>query len=176
MARRLRAPLRQAIMVAGLLTMVFTTRACQPQHNFDQPTDTDWKIRTVHDGDTVTAVAPDGHTERIRLLGIDAPEYKQEHGRAARVALDSKVTGVPVRVTAHGRDQYDRLLGVLWIGSRNLNRELIAEGNAWVFDRSLAPEEFIAAEQSARQAKRGLWAAPQPLRPTEWRQAHPRTP
>ena len=176
MARRLRAPLRQAIMAAGLLVMVFSTRACQPQHNLDTPPATNWKITTVHDGDTVTAVTPDGRNERIRLLGIDAPEYRQEHGKAARAALARKVTGVPVRVTAHGRDQYNRLLGVLWIGSRNLNRELVAEGDAWVFDQSSAPADFIAAERAARQAHRGLWATPQPLRPAEWRRAHPRTP
>lgn len=176
MARRLRVPLRQAIMAAGLLVMVFSTRACQPQHHLDTPPATNWKITTVHDGDTVTAVTPDGHTERIRLLGIDAPEYRQEHGKAARAALARKITGVPVRVTAHGRDQYNRLLGVLWIGSRNLNRELVAEGDAWVFDHASAPADFIAAERAARQARRGLWAAPEPLRPADWRQAHPRTP
>lgn len=135
-----------------------------------------WTIQTVHDGDTVTAVAADGREERIRLLGIDAPEYRQAHGREARAALKQKVRGQPVRLEPHGRDQYDRLLGTLWIDQRNLNRELVAEGHAWVFDRFTPRADLQEAQQEARRDRRGLWATPDPLRPSEWRQAHPRHP
>lgn len=135
-----------------------------------------WTIQTVHDGDTVTAVAADGREERIRLVGIDAPEYRQAHGQEARAALEQKVRGQPIRLESHGRDQYDRLLGTLWIDQRNLNRELVAEGHAWVFDRFAPPADLLEAQQTARRDRRGLWATPQPLRPSEWRQAHPRRP
>jgi micrococcal nuclease len=135
-----------------------------------------WIIQTVHDGDTVTAVAADGREERIRLLGIDAPEYRQPHGKEARTALAQKVQGQPVRLEPHGRDQYDRLLGTLWIDQRNLNRELVAEGHAWVYDRFTPPADLLAAQQAARRNRRGLWAANDPLRPSDWREAHPRRP
>lgn len=135
-----------------------------------------WTIQTVHDGDTVTAVAADGREERIRLLGIDAPEYRQPHGREARAALAQKVQGQPIRLEPHGRDQYDRLLGTLWIDQRNLNHELVAEGHAWVFDRFTPPADLLAAQQAARRDRRGLWAASEPLRPSDWREAHPRRP
>ena len=157
------------LAIAGLLRDRFATQPGSPAAEA-------WTIQTVHDGDTVTAVAADGRKERIRLLGIDAPEYRQAHGREARAALEQKVRGQPIRLEPHGRDQYDRLLGTLWIAQRNLNRELIAEGHAWVFDRFTPPADLQEAQQEARRDRRGLWATPDPLRPSEWRQAHPRRP
>jgi micrococcal nuclease len=157
------------LALAGLLGDQFPARPIPPANEA-------WTIQTVHDGDTVTAVAADGREERIRLLGIDAPEYRQPHGRAARAALEQKVRGQPVHLESHGRDQYDRLLGTLWIDQRNLNRELVAEGHAWVFDRFTPPAELREAQQAARRDRRGLWATPDPLRPSDWRQAHPRHP
>ena len=65
------------LALAGLLGDQFPARPIPPANEA-------WTIQTVHDGDTVTAVAADGREERIRLLGIDAPEYRQPHGRAAR--------------------------------------------------------------------------------------------
>jgi len=157
------------LTLAGLLRDRFPARTSAP------PAEA-WTIQTVHDGDTVTAVAADGREERIRLLGIDAPEYRQPHGREARTALAQKVRGQPVRLEPHGRDQYDRLLGTLWIDHRNLNRELVAEGHAWVYDRFTPPADLLDAQQAARRNRRGLWAANDPLRPSDWREAHPRRP
>lgn len=157
------------LAVAGLLGDRF---AAQP----DSPTAEVWTIQSVHDGDTVTAVDQTGRREKIRLLGIDAPEYRQPHGRKSRAVLEQMVRGVPVRLETRGRDRYDRLLATLWIGQRNLNFELVAEGHAWVFDRFHPPADLAAAEDEARKDHRGLWAEANPMRPSDWREAHPRRP
>jgi DNA-binding NtrC family response regulator len=52
-----------------------------------------WRVQTVHDGDTVTCLDDRGQAVKIRLVGIDAPEYDQPHGAAARAALAAKVGG-----------------------------------------------------------------------------------
>lgn len=174
--RRLRKPITRIIMVAATLAGAASIRSCQQALDSVAPRRDTWTIQTVHDGDTVTAVSPSGQTERIRLLGIDAPEYRQPHGQLARTALNKKLRTEPVHIEAHGRDKYDRLLGVLWIGSRNINLEMVSDGEAWVFDRGSPPAELFAAEQAARQSKRGLWSAANPIRPAEWRMTHPRTP
>ena len=176
MPRRLHKTIIRMILLAASLATAAGIRSCgiAPDR---VPTRRDtWTIQTVHDGDTVTAVTPTGQTERIRLLGIDAPEYHQPYGRAARTALSQKVRQQPLRIDAHGRDQYDRLLGVLWVGPRNINQEMVADGEAWVFDRGSPPAELLKAEQAARQAQRGLWSAANPIRPAEWRMTHPRKP
>lgn len=176
-ARRRSGPrLLRLIIAVVLLALAPLLREWLPSATPPPATAATWTIQKVHDGDTVTAIDPAGRTVKIRLLGIDAPEYRQPHGREARTALEQKVRGVPIRLEGHGRDQYDRLLGTLWIGERNLNRELVAEGHAWVFDRFSPPAELAAAQQAARRNRLGLWAAADPLRPADWREAHPRRP
>lgn len=133
-----------------------------------------WRVETVHDGDTVTCRDQAGRRQKIRLVGIDAPEQGQAYGSAARRALAGKLAGGSVRVTGISRDQHGRLLGRLWIDGRDLNRELVAEGWAWAFGGFSPDDELVAAEAEARRQRRGLWADDHPLPPRQWRAAHPR--
>jgi len=133
-----------------------------------------WQVEVVHDGDTVTCRDEQGRPQKIRLLGIDAPEHGQPHGDAARRALAAKLAGGLVRVEGTARDRHGRLLGRLWIGDRDLNAELVAEGWAWAFGGFVEDDELVAAEAAARRNRRGLWAGEQPVPPRQWRDAHPR--
>jgi micrococcal nuclease len=134
-----------------------------------------WRVDHVHDGDTVTCLDERGGARRIRLLGIDAPEYGQPFGDAARRALAGKLAGGVVRVEGDAIDQHGRLLGTLWVGERNLNQELVAEGLAWAFAGFAPDEDLLAAEEAARAARRGLWSSSDPpVSPQDWRAAHPR--
>ncbi len=73
--------------------------------------DFDATVVTVSDGDSLR-VRPTGDDRQvvIRLLGVDAPEICQAHGREAREALRAKVLGRVVRVHEKGPDAYQRLL------------------------------------------------------------------
>ncbi len=133
-----------------------------------------WHVETVHDGDTITCLDERGRPQKIRLQGIDAPEHGQPYGDAARRALASKLAGGAVRVEGTARDQHGRLLGTLWIDDRDLNRELVAEGFAWVFGGFAPDEDLLAVEAAARRQRRGLWADDKPVEPRQWRDAHPR--
>ncbi len=44
----------------------------------------DWKVVSVHDGDTFTAVDAANVQHKVRLQGIDASEVKQAFGTKAR--------------------------------------------------------------------------------------------
>lgn len=132
-----------------------------------------WRVEFVNDGDTVTCRTAAGQEVRVRLLGIDAPELDQPQGREARAALVAKLGGGIVRVEGTAHDQHGRLLGTLFVADRDLNRELVAEGWAWAFTGFAEDEDLVAAESAARRARRGLWADPQPLAPSRWRELHP---
>lgn len=132
-----------------------------------------WRVDTVHDGDTVTCRDPEARPWKIRLAGIDAPEFGQPYGEQARQALVGKLGGGLVRVEGDARDQHGRLLGTLWIGDRDINRELVAEGWAWAFGGFAADDDLLKAEAEARRQRRGLWAGPDPVPPREWRALHP---
>lgn len=159
------------VAAAVLSAIIAAVPACPVLDSAGRPL---WRVETVHDGDTVTCLDTAGKPQKIRLQGIDAPEYDQPHGREARQALAGKLSGgSSVRVDGAARDQHGRLLGTLWLGDRDLNRELVSEGHAWVFGGFAPDPDLVAAEAEARQARRGLWAAPHPLAPQQWRAEHP---
>jgi endonuclease YncB( thermonuclease family) len=70
-------------------------------------------------------------------------------------------------------DQHGRLLGTLWIEDRNINREMVADGLAWVFGGFSPDPDLVDAESAARRGRRGLWADQHPVSPSQWRSEHP---
>ena len=86
--------------------------------------------------------------------------------------MAKKVLGKVVQVDDLGKDRYGRMLGVVRLGTRNINLELVREGWAWWY-RKYAPKnkELASAEAVARRAKRGLWAGAKPIPPWDWRQS-----
>lgn len=169
MPRRLRA--WYAVVAAVVSAVVAATAPfCPATDAQGRPA---WRVEMINDGDTVTCLDAEGRRVRVRLVGIDAPELDQPHGRAARAALVSKLAGGVVRVEGDARDQHGRLLGTLRLDDRNLNREMVAEGWAWAFTGFAEDHDLIAAESAARREHRGIWADPQPLSPRQWRELHP---
>jgi len=162
------------LIVAALISAVasLTVPMCPLADRAGRPL---WRVETVHDGDTVTCLDEQGRPQKIRLQGIDAPEYGQPYGDAARRALEGKLAGGRVRVEGGARDQHGRLLGTLWIEDRDINRELVAEGWAWAFGGFSPADELVAAEAESRRLRLGLWADERPIEPRQWRDAHPRT-
>lgn len=159
------------VVTAAVLSLVAAlVPACPLRDARGRPA---WRVETVHDGDTVTCRDPSGAVHKIRLLGIDAPEFGQAFGDRSREALAGKIAGRAVRVAGDARDQHGRLLGTLLIDDRDVNREMVAEGFAWVFGGFAPDESLLAAEEHARRNRLGLWADPHPQAPAEWRRLHP---
>jgi endonuclease YncB( thermonuclease family) len=118
------------------------------------------ELVSVYDGDTL-AVRLDGAEEEVRLLGINAPEWDECFGAAAREAAGALLAVAPLLIEATGeRDQFGRLLGYAWAGGLLVNLKLLTEGCALALQTDhprLA--EFLAAEEQAFTAGAGLWAA-----------------
>ena len=81
--------------------------------------------------------------------------------------MAGKVLRKEVTITIQDRDQYKRIVGIIRIGNRNINEEMVREGWAWAYREYLRGpyvSEFINAEREAREKKLGLWqqANPQP--------------
>lgn len=140
----------------------------------------------VSDGDTIN-VDSGGTKLKIRLYGIDAPETTktnrksgwiskpgQPYGNEAWKALDDKVNRQRVRVEVRDVDKYDRLVSVIWLGSRDINREMVAEGWAWAYRKYLDrphASDYVGAEEQARARRAGLWRDVNPQPPWEFRKA-----
>lgn len=135
-------------------------------------------VRQVYDGDTLLLVANPQGRLKVRLYGIDAPETAkpdtpgQPYGGMARRVLMYKLLGKAVVVEAREQDQYGRVVGVVRLGNRDINAEMMAEGLAWAYRQYLQgsyASEYLQLEERARRRRMGLWQQPNPQAPWEFR-------
>jgi len=128
----------------------------------------------ITDGDSIKIKG-----ERIRLVGIDAPEtaqtcqdeHKKHHpcGRLATQHLVSLIKNRPVTCRWHERDRYNRILGACQAGNDDLNRLMVENGWAVSYYSSAYDNE----QKLARRQKRGMWIW-RVQQPQQWRREHPR--
>src|SRR6266849_727951 len=93
------------------------------------------QVMSVHNGDTLTVQLPD-RKEKVRLIGIDAPELGQAPwGERAREALKALVDGkeVTLETDVTVTDQYGRLLGYVYVGKLFVNAEMVRQGQAVIY-------------------------------------------
>jgi micrococcal nuclease len=126
------------------------------------------KVVGVSDGDTIK-VLKDGIQVKIRLAAIDCPEKKQPYGQKAKQFTADMVAGKVVTVWETDTDRYGRTVGFVFIGDKNLNKELLSAGLAWHYKKYSRDPELAKLENKARVAKLGLWSEPDPVAPWEWR-------
>ena len=127
------------------------------------------KVKKVIDGDSLIVIDSDNKEQELQLEGIDAPEAKQAYGKDATKALDKLVAGKEVKVKWKSRDNFDRILGHVYVGDQFVNLEMIKIGAAWHFKRYNKDEEFAKAEEKAREVKLGLWNENEPVAPWDFR-------
>jgi micrococcal nuclease len=127
------------------------------------------KVIGVTDGDTIT-VLHDGIAERIRLVGIDAPESRQAYGGKAKQFVAKQVYGKQVLINCSGNDRYGRTLGEIFLPDGNsVNQLLLREGFAWVYRKYSNDPILYLLEANARQRRTGLWFDSSAIPPWEFR-------
>ena len=126
------------------------------------------KIKRVVDGDTVHVFYQD-EVYKIRLTEIDAPERDQPYGSNSTEYLKSLLKEGMVDVDISGTDRYGRKLGRLYWQGKDINRELVSAGYAWVYDQYVTDNSFYENQSKAKNTKKGLWEDQNPLEPWNWR-------
>lgn len=129
------------------------------------------RVIVVIDGDTVLMLR-NNHPVKIRLANIDAPEKEQDFGAASRAALAQLVLHRQVEADSRSVDKYGRIVALLKVGTLNVNEEMVRQGMAWEYSNFHRDRHYLALQQAARQAKRGLWQQPHPMPPWQWRSQH----
>jgi micrococcal nuclease len=128
----------------------------------------EYKATRVLDGDTIKVRGASGEIT-IRLVGIDAPEVshkKLEPGQLFSQQATKHLAGLVLNKTVdlkeYGRDRCARVLGVVSLGAKNINLEMLEAGFAEGYRGDLAPGQDLAlywkAEEQAKAAKKGMWA------------------
>lgn len=129
----------------------------------------DGKVVAISDGDTFRLLTNEKQTVRVRLHGIDAPEKGQDFSTQSRQVLSELIFGKEVRLDQKDKDQYGRVVAVVYIDGLNVNEEMLRRGMVWHYKAYDQSEAWANLEQKARSAKTGLWQQPAPTPPWQFR-------
>jgi micrococcal nuclease len=130
------------------------------------------KVVSVIDGDSLTVFRAGYGEVEIRLYGIDAPEFDQAFGRAAKKHLAAIIFRRKVDVETLDRDKHDRSVAILRQNGLNVNEMVVRDGYAWVYRhycKRRICHDWLRLETAARQKKIGLWQKAGPVPPWEFR-------
>ncbi len=130
----------------------------------------------VIDGDTVEVLPKNsGQSERVRLLGIDAPEKKQAFGKESKDLLERCVANHQIVVFYEKKDRYGRLLGKVMADGYDCNYNQVLYGMAWHYKKyqknqtDYERKYYALAEKKAQELKYGLWSQRNPVKPSKYR-------
>jgi endonuclease YncB( thermonuclease family) len=115
--------------------------------------------------------------DRVRLLGLDAPELDQtctdakgadwSCGHGARDKLMALIAAKSLICQPDGHDRFGRILANCQVDGHDLGAQMVEAGLA------ISADDYGREERAARAAGRGLWAGPF-ISPRAWRDAHGR--
>lgn len=161
-ARGLRCLIFLLIIVA--VAGVVTTRVFKPRDVSrvgEYPQEFRALCTRVIDGDTIELLSG----ERVRYIGIDAPEMRptaepwaKEATEANREMVEREMVRLVLDVRE--RDQYGRLLAYVYVDDVFVNAELVRRGLATVlfYPPNVKHEDYFRElEQEAQEERRGIW-------------------
>lgn len=145
------------------------------------------RVVEVIDGDTLRIEIAGHGAAIIRLAWVDAPDRLQEHGEAARSALNALVGQRAVRVETVSEGRSAQKIATVWATPQEIpcrgddcpktldvGHALLVQGAAWHDKRRLGQpmpsfNQYEQAEFQAKIRRRGLWAGKNPVPPWDWR-------
>jgi micrococcal nuclease len=107
-------------------------------------------IKNVVDGDTVDVRFNIYGIQRVRLVGINAPEIGEDGYEEAKAFVNTTCWGEAIKLDVDDEKQYDpyyRILAVVYVNETNLNEKMVREGYAEVM--YIPPSEFDSREWEA---------------------------
>ena len=128
------------------------------------------KVISITDGDSITIIHNNKHI-KVRLFEIDTPEKNQPYGKKAKKALSEFISNRVVKVKVVTIDFYGRTIGKIFLGNKDINKEMVKAGHAWAYVKYVKDKTLFELEKNAKDKQLGLWMLPEEERipPWEWR-------
>ena len=119
------------------------------------------------------------HGSRIRLVGIDSPESKQECqrndgtawscGQTAALASSDHIGRAVVACRPSGKDRYERSIATCFLSAEDLHRWMVARG--WTVAYRQYSHVYVEGEDRAHAEGVGIWSGSFVM-PADWRASH----
>jgi micrococcal nuclease len=123
------------------------------------------RVTRVIDGDTFETESG----EKVRMIGINAPEASDVNGPEATHYLQDLIEGKEVTLVAdeksRDRDRYQRLLRYVEIGDADINLRMVQDGFAFAYlkYRFVRFEKYRMAQVTATEKRVGMWGGETPV-------------
>ncbi|NTU73959.1 thermonuclease family protein [Candidatus Roizmanbacteria bacterium] len=113
-------------------------------------------VKEVSDGDTFQLYSG----KRVRLMGVNVPEYNRCGGPEARKRLTELILNKPVRLAEETEETFGRSLALVYQGDTLINLVMMKEGWGRADYRANSHRsEITQAFHEAQTAKRGIWSS-----------------
>lgn len=117
------------------------------------------KVTRIIDGDTFETEKG----EKVRLIGINAPEISDFFGQEARRYLSNliqdKTVSLQSDIIVGDRDRYQRLLRYVILDGVDINKKMISDGYAFAYLKYHFTKsgDYEQAQMRARNTNKGIW-------------------
>lgn len=117
------------------------------------------KVKRIIDGDTFETETG----EKVRLIGINAPEISDIFGQEAKQYLSDLIENQTVDLQSdnisNDRDRYQRLLRYVILDGVDINKKMVSDGFAFSylkynFSKS---SDYEQAQNQAKETNKGIW-------------------
>jgi len=113
------------------------------------------RVADVVDGDTFQLASG----KRVRLLGVDAPEYDRCGGPEAKEKLSSLIKDKVVDLKEEHQEAYGRSLALVYQNGRFVNQEIMREGlGVPDYQKSSQRDILTRTYHQARDSKKGIFS------------------
>lgn len=160
---------RALVVLFTLLGVLLLLPAPSSSQSVPEKATTSVHVVRVIDGDTIEVCCRAGRSEKVRYIGVNAPETKhpvrgvEYYGAEAAEANAKLVSGNTVRLEfdVQQRDRHGRILAYVYLEDGTfVNAWLVEQGYAQVM--TVPPnvkyqEMFLRLQREARETRRGLW-------------------
>lgn len=117
------------------------------------------KVTRVIDGDTFETETG----EKVRLIGINAPEITDIFGQEAKQYLseliENRIVDLQSDIISNDRDRYQRLLRYVIIDGVDVNKKMVSDGYAFAYLKYKFSKsyDYEQAQLQARENSNGIW-------------------
>lgn len=130
--RRVTRPFRRALFLLVVLAIAMALTG-ETEAQTQSSNALEAKVSKILDGDTFTL---SGESRRIRVWGLDAPEWNHRGGPAATATLRGLISGKRLRCAVLDIDRYGRLVAQCFLpDGRDIAAEMIRSGAATEYCR-----------------------------------------